>query len=357
MRIYGVNGPRRLNFDASAQEPDKRRQSLAAALRQKAKIASATSIQFEPQAEMLKQAPDDELRCRACAAGLLKAPVNIPDFEYAIPGGANYGECERCGSFTQTPMPSDAQLSSFYPASYHSFLPASAISRYRQKMRVAQLRKSAGGEVFDKVILDFGCGQGMFLNALAEAFPEGRFLGYEIGAANSKETRYDGRVTIFRGDTSFFWAEVPKVDIVTMNHVIEHLPDPLETVRQIFSILAPGGRLEGQTPNTDCYERDLFGIRWSGFHSPRHTVVFSKQGLRKLLEDSGFVDAEVRSGFNPGGWAVSLGSLLENPAAPQGIPREGIKWLALVLTALPLALVESRSNRSGIIDFYGRKPS
>jgi SAM-dependent methyltransferase len=254
-------------------------------------------------------------------------------------------------------MPTGAQLSSFYPATYHSFLPASAISRYRQKMRVAQLRKSVSGEVFDKVVLDFGCGQGMFLDALAEAFPEGRFLGYEIGSENSKEIRHDGRVTIFRGDTSFFWAEVPKVDIVVMNHVIEHLPDPLETLRQIFSILADGGRLEGQTPNTDCFERDLFGIRWSGFHSPRHTVIFSRQGLRKLLEDAGFADAEVRSGFNPGGWAVSLSSLLQDPAAPKGIPREGLKWLAMVLTALPVALLESRSTRSGIIDFFGRKPS
>jgi SAM-dependent methyltransferase len=306
---------------------------------------------------MLEQALATELTCRACADGHLRAPVNIPDFEYAIPGGANYGECERCGSFTQTPMPSGAQLSSFYPATYHSFLPASAISRYRQKMRVAQLQKSFGGGPFDKTVLDFGCGQGMFLNALAEAFPDGRFLGYEIGAENCKESRYNGRVTIFRGDTNFFWAEVPEVDIVTMNHVIEHLPNPLETMGQIFSILVPGGRLEGQTPNADCYERDLFGTRWSGFHSPRHTVVFSKQGLYKLLQDAGFVDAEVSSGFNPAGWAVSLGSMLQNHAAPRGIQRKGLKWLALVLTALPPALIESRSNRSGIIDFYGRKPS
>ncbi len=60
---------------------------------------------------MLKPTLHGESRCRACADGHLKAPVNIPDFEYAIPGGANYGECERCGSFTQAPMPDGARLS------------------------------------------------------------------------------------------------------------------------------------------------------------------------------------------------------------------------------------------------------
>src|SRR4051812_16148530 len=154
---------------------------------------------------------DAELTCRACADGRLKATVNIPDFEYAIPGGANYGECERCGSFTQVPMPDSARLSSFYPGTYHSFLPASIASRYRQKMRIAQLRKSRADRAFDKTFLDFGCGQGMFLDALAEAFPHGRFFGYEIGAQNSTESRYDGRVTIFRGEPDFFWGKVPAV--------------------------------------------------------------------------------------------------------------------------------------------------
>jgi 2-polyprenyl-3-methyl-5-hydroxy-6-metoxy-1,4-benzoquinol methylase len=51
------------------------------------------------------------------------------------------------------------------------------------------------------------------------------------------------------------------LDIVTMNHVIEmmnhvieHLPDPSNVVRQLVKRLKPDGAFEGQTPNTNSYE-------------------------------------------------------------------------------------------------------
>jgi SAM-dependent methyltransferase len=295
--------------------------------------------------------------CRACLQRELDDFVVIPDFEYAVPGGARYGRCPNCGSLTQAPMPSAELLASYYPPHYHSFLPPSGLSRLRQKFRIKQLQKSLGNQTFRKTLLDFGCGQGLFLNTLANAFPEGRFLGYEIGDSNVREDRFDGRVTIFRGDPGFFWELVPNIDIVTMNHVIEHLPEPLPIVQQIYAKLVPGGRLEGQTPNAESFERSLFGARWSGFHSPRHTVVFSAQGLETLLRRAGFEQVTVRPGFNPGGWAVSLASLFQNKDKPRGVRREGATWLAYVLAAVAPAFVESKTRFSGMSDFNATKTS
>jgi SAM-dependent methyltransferase len=298
----------------------------------------------------------EEERCRACSIGRLAKKVAIPDFEYATQGSASYGECLGCGSFTQIPMPDGNRLAAAYPSDYHSFLPASRLSRLRQRMRISQLKLAFGRGQLDRRILDFGCGDGIFLNALAEAFPKGQFFGYEIGDSNIKEERFEGRVRIYRGDPQFFWGEIPKMDLVTMNHVIEHLPEPLQTLQQINAILAPGGLLEGQTPNSDCIERSIFKTRWSGFHSPRHTVVFSRRGLEKVLLDAGFVSPEVRSGFNPASWAVSFGSMLQNSDKPSGIRRKGIRWLALVLAAGGPSWIESRFYRSGIINFEAGKP-
>ena len=293
-----------------------------------------------------------DIKCQACSTVSQARVETIPDFEYAIPGGACYGCCSNCGSFTHSPMPGGAELASYYPANYHSFLPPNILSRLRQRMRLAQLKRLGK----TGTILDFGCGQGMFLNALAESFPDGRFLGYEIGERNEKEERYGGRVTIFRGNPDFFWDNVSNVDLVTMNHVIEHLPNPIETVRSIRSILSPQGRVEGQTPNADCYERLIFGSCWSGFHSPRHTVVFSKRGLETLLKDAGFATVHVTSGWNPASWAVSIGSVFQDATKPTGITRQGIWWLALIAAGLVPSLIESRTQKSGIIDFVASAP-
>jgi len=66
------------------------------------------------------------MTCQACSTGHLASFEVIPDFEYAISGNARYGLCSSSGSFTQTPMPSGAELTSYYPKTYHSFLPPAA---------------------------------------------------------------------------------------------------------------------------------------------------------------------------------------------------------------------------------------
>jgi SAM-dependent methyltransferase len=297
---------------------------------------------------------DTKTLCRACLQSELEYFFRIPDFEYAVEVEGRYGLCPSCGSLTQSPMPDGRALSSYYPSTYHSFLRSNWMTRLRQKLRIGQLKKTNGNSIFRKTLLDFGCGQGLFLNILAETFPEGRFLGYEIGDENVCEDRYDGRVTIYRGDPEFFWHQVPNIDVVTMNHVIEHLPEPLPVLRQIHAKLVPGGRLEGQTPNASSFERDLFGDRWSGFHSPRHTVVFSKSGLRISLTEAGFEHVRVTSGFNPAGWAVSLASVFQ-AKRPTGVRRQGPVWLALLLAASVPAVVESKTERSGMIDFSASK--
>lgn len=297
----------------------------------------------------------DDPRCRACHSEQISDRIAIPDFEYCTSADARYGLCQACGSFTQSPMPTGAELSSYYPARYHSFLPPSRLSRSRQKLRIDRLRKLAHGESFRQSVLDFGCGQGLFLTTLAEAFPEGRFFGYEIADENVQEQRLDGRLTIFRGDPEFFWEHVPSLDIVTMNHVVEHLPEPLAVLRQISSKLRPGGVLEGQTPNSNSFERKIFGTRWSGFHAPRHTVIFSRTGLDTALRNAGFDRVEITSGFNPAGWAVSLASVLQDSRHPTGVKRDGLAWLALVVASILPSFIESRTQQSGIIDFQATK--
>ena len=145
---------------------------------------------------------------------------------------------------------------------------------------------------------------------------------------------------------------IPACTIVTMNHVIEHLPDPCATVKGLADKLEHGGIIEGQTPNTDSVERSIFGLRWAGFHAPRHTVIFSKKSLEALFKKLSMNDIKVTVAFNPAGYAISFATLF-NSKNGGTIIRKGAKWLFFVGMAVlcyPLDMI-----KPGIVDFSAVK--
>ncbi len=277
--------------------------------------------------------------------------VVIPDYEYRTPHAGHYAECGDCGSFFQSPMPGFAQLGSYYPANYHAATSRGAIARLRYAGRLRQLAPLLQG---DGALLDYGCGNGAFLGWAAEQGLDRPLFGYEIGERDNVERLAGGAVTIVRGRPEYLLELLPPCRVVTLNHVVEHLPDPAATISALAPFILSGGFLQGQTPATDSLERRIFGGRWSGYHSPRHTVVFSRRGIGRLLERVGLENVVVTSAFNPAAIAVSLAATLR--ASPRGIPRAGPAWLAWLASATLLAPFDLLVGPGAIIDFHARRP-
>ena len=298
-------------------------------------------------------APSPSLaECPACGHRASADGVEVPDHEYALDFSARYCECAACGTLFQQPMPSLQQLAAFYPADYHSMTHAGLLSAIRNHLRIAHLEKLAPPA---GAILDYGCGDGSFLVQAAAHFPGRPLWGYEIAARAEKSVFAAGSVTIIKGSLPDLLAVLPPCSLISLNHVIEHLPDPAATVSALVNRLAPGGVFEGQTPAADSLERSVFGTRWSGYHAPRHTVVFSRSGLRSLLERCGLALPATQAAFNPAGLAVSLASL---PHGKGGrIRRGGFAWLVWLAMAGALAPIDLLSGRSGVINFCARKPA
>lgn len=276
----------------------------------------------------------------------------MPDREYALEHVAAYATCASCATVFQSPMPAVAELAQLYPENYHSQTGQGAVGRFRHDVRLRRLTALAGE---DGAMLDFGCGNGAFLMHAAARQPGRRYFGFEIADRSEVVTLEGGTVTIIRGDIDALLAALPACRVITMNHVIEHLPDPLAIVTTLAGKLEPGGLIEGQTPAAGSLEHRVFGTRWSGYHSPRHTVVLSRRGLTTVLVEAGLVDVSVQSAFNPAGVAVSLASL---PQGSQGgrVRRQGAAWLAFLAMATLLAPVDLLSGSSGIVNFAAWRP-
>ncbi|MEA2702659.1 MAG: hypothetical protein QOD63_604, partial [Actinomycetota bacterium] len=198
--------------------------------------------------------------CPACGDLRNGAGRAVPDHEYGVAYVATYVACSGCGSLRQDPMPSAAELAGFYPPDYHARTGQGLLGRLRHQARFRRLAPLVG----DGPVLDYGCGNGDFLRYVARRRPGPEYYGFEIADRREVTVLDGGAVTVVRGDVDDACSIVPTCHLITMNHVVEHLPDPLAVVSELAAKLAPGGVLEGQTPAAGSLEHRVFRDAWSG---------------------------------------------------------------------------------------------
>nr|WP_321245590.1 class I SAM-dependent methyltransferase [uncultured Psychroserpens sp.] len=144
--------------------------------------------------------------------------------------------------------------------------------------RKLNLINSFGSE--QKKLLDVGCGTGDFLKVAKDN--QWTVSGIEPNNSAREIANTKSNNSVF-GIDHLLKFESNSFDVITLWHVLEHLPK-LESHIAIFeSLLKPNGRLVIAVPNYKSYDASHYKNFWAAFDAPRHLWHFSQTSISRLV--------------------------------------------------------------------------
>ncbi|MFH1560400.1 MAG: class I SAM-dependent methyltransferase [Chloroflexota bacterium] len=158
--------------------------------------------------------------------------------------------------------------------------------RGRKPLHHWRWRRYLRGHGVSGRVLDFGCGEGYFLQAL-----EGRFEAYGVdvssyAVARARERAAGAWTGVLEGQSvpfpqGFFGA-------VTAFDVLEHISDLGSVIADLYRVTSVGGLLVMTTPNMDSWGMDRKGGNWHGFRDDTHCSLLSGGQWMSALESAGY---------------------------------------------------------------------
>jgi 2-polyprenyl-3-methyl-5-hydroxy-6-metoxy-1,4-benzoquinol methylase len=132
-----------------------------------------------------------------------------------------------------------------------------------------------------KHILDYGCGTGDFLG-FCEKRTKMVAYGYDPSEKAIKQLRTKYNFTIHNNHNAILQN---KYDIITLWHVVEHLPDPIKTIELLVQSLNSTGLLIIAMPNHSSYDSIFYKDKWAAYDVPRHLHHFTPNLLVNSLKN------------------------------------------------------------------------
>jgi SAM-dependent methyltransferase len=213
--------------------------------------------------------------------------------------------CAACGLIFRHPMPDAQAIAAMYEEEYWAPFDTHAGGKdalpphLRDRLdRIDALMPRRGR------LLEVGPGFGRFL---VEARQRGwEVQGVEVSHWAGEQLRQQFGLPIVTGTPEEAAFPAASFDVAYMNHVLEHLPDPIGTLSELRRILKPDGLLVVEVPQEFT---SLFDPIWAARERLRgrtyrilatdapepHLFFYRPSTLRAMLARSGFARAEVRS--------------------------------------------------------------
>ncbi len=287
--------------------------------------------------------------------------AGVQDFLCGVPGQFTVVRCTNCELVYLYPRPALETLGDYYPAHYAPFVEQKNTSQsktYTVLRNIAHFPyrvffgdpTSALPPFGQQRMLDVGCGAGEYLQDMQQ-------LGWDVHGVDlsAHAVRAAGELVgaskVWAGTLETLDPSLKELDLITMNHCLEHVPDPRATLEEAYRRLAINGKIKIRVPDASGFGAKIFGRYWLGWDVPRHLYDFSGQTLGKLLQQCGFCIVSSRPQYFP--WltctsfdrAMVLGMHLRSRRIRQSI--RGFVFL--------IALISYPFGNRGAVEMVARK--
>lgn len=207
-----------------------------------------------------------------------------------------FHQCLDCDFVFLNPRVPQTELHRYYTSHYLPYRGAEAWGKYKSLVEKSQQKqdlkklnqlKKAKKINSNSLILDIGCGQPSFLKTCYDQLGC-RAIGIDFsdkGWCNQKELFQN--LDLLVGEISDLPQHIHP-DVITMWHYLEHDYTPIKNLTCLKTISKRDTKLVIEVPNFDSTSRRKFGKHWAGWHTPRHTSLFSPHNLELLLSQSGW---------------------------------------------------------------------
>jgi 2-polyprenyl-3-methyl-5-hydroxy-6-metoxy-1,4-benzoquinol methylase len=269
------------------------------------------------------------IRCVLCGSSGRIIFSNLSDMQYNIPGKWSLSKCDHCGLVWQHPLPEPEQIHRFY-ADYHTHeesvedslmagvfyrgIPVATMG-YEKKLAsrserllgaffslIGPLKELGQGAIFwldaksRGKLLDVGCGSGVFLRRWQN-------LGWDVNGLEMDPEAVKTARQVIQSDNVFHGtiddlATNERYDVITLIHVIEHLLDPVATLKKCHDLLKPGGSIIISTPNSSGLGARILKKNWRGWEPPRHIFLYNPKTLPEIVQKAGFTVESVLTPSN-----------------------------------------------------------
>ena len=315
----------------------------------------------------------ETVNCPLCGADESKPFVIAGDLLYGMPGVFTIARCDACRHAFLNPRPTPESIGQFYVSDYGPFRGASRSVKPRRSgwlkrfvlwwidSRAARLPAELDS-LTETRILELGCGTGDYLDMLRQR--GWRCVGVEPSESAARVASERG-LQVITGSLESACGLEPELqpasfDAILAWMVVEHLHDPIATLRLARELLKPRAWLLLSVPNFGCWERLVFGRFWYALQLPTHLQHFTPCTIRRLLEASGLELVELIPQRNVNNLVGSVGLWLRTQFPSWSMGERLIRWTdnpsALGLCLLsPVARLLALIRQSGRLTVVARR--
>jgi 2-polyprenyl-3-methyl-5-hydroxy-6-metoxy-1,4-benzoquinol methylase len=199
-------------------------------------------------------------------------------------------QCIYCNFKFTNPRPSMDLLGNYYKSeqyiSHSNTKKGFVNSTYQVVRKYTLLKKLQLISKFFKTgnLLDIGCGTGEFLNVFKEA--KWSTVGIEPDEQTRKNASQKYSLNIYP-EAYLQELKNESFEIITMWHVLEHVPLLNERIEDLKKLIKPNGIIIIAVPNSNSLDAEIYKEHWAAYDVPRHLYHFTPQTLELIFKKHG----------------------------------------------------------------------